>query len=102
MLSVRPTQGQEMLSKTGDPRLDALDELRAAMAPIYEAKRAWTTTPQDKRAPEGASRRVDGCHVQVRMRVCGGDATDPGTDRTRGGQVGAILARTGPWNLGTG
>jgi hypothetical protein len=47
MLSVRPTQGQEMLSKTGDPRLDALDELTAAMAPIYEAKRAWTTTPQD-------------------------------------------------------
>jgi hypothetical protein len=36
-----------MLSKTGDPRLDALDELTAAMAPIYEAKRAWTTTPQD-------------------------------------------------------
>ena len=36
-----------MLSKTGDPRLDALDELTAAMAPIHEAKRAWTTTPQD-------------------------------------------------------
>jgi hypothetical protein len=36
-----------MLSKTGDARLDALDDLRAAMAPIYDAKRAWTATPQD-------------------------------------------------------
>jgi hypothetical protein len=40
-------EGQEMLSKTGDARLDALDDLRAAMAPIYDAKRAWTATPQD-------------------------------------------------------
>jgi hypothetical protein len=48
MLSIRrPTQGQEMQSKTGDPRLDALDELRAAMASIYDAKRAWTATARD-------------------------------------------------------
>jgi hypothetical protein len=38
---------KRMLSKSGDPRLDALDELKAAMAPIYDAKRAWTSTPQD-------------------------------------------------------
>jgi len=43
-----------MLSKTGDPRLDALDELRAA---IYDAKRAWTATPQD-------NARLKELHVQ--------------------------------------
>jgi hypothetical protein len=36
-----------MLRKTGDVRLDALNDLSAAMAPIYSAKRAWTATPQD-------------------------------------------------------
>lgn len=46
-----------MLSKTGDPRLDALDELRAAMAPIYDAKLAWTATPQD-------NARLKELHVQ--------------------------------------
>jgi hypothetical protein len=36
-----------MLSKTGDTRLDALDDLRVAMAPIYGAKRSSTATLRD-------------------------------------------------------
>jgi hypothetical protein len=36
-----------MQSKTGDPRLDALDEIRAAMGEIYNTKRAHTATPAD-------------------------------------------------------
>jgi hypothetical protein len=36
-----------MLSNTGDARLDALDELSSAMAPIYDAKRNATATPRD-------------------------------------------------------
>jgi hypothetical protein len=36
-----------MTIKWGDPKLDALDEVRAALGRVYDAKRARTATAKD-------------------------------------------------------